>query len=54
MSDCKHPELEFLGNQKTDDGQNTYMKCKVCGDLVVVMPGNRGFSVNGVASSRTS
>ena len=35
--DCSH-ELEFLGEQKTEEGSNKYFRCRVCGDVFVFPP----------------
>jgi hypothetical protein len=48
MPACKHESLEYLGEQKTDDGVNTYSRCKDCGSLVVLTPSRTVFSVKGV------
>jgi hypothetical protein len=33
--DCEHRELEFIGDEKHEDGVNKYYKCKACGDVIV-------------------
>jgi hypothetical protein len=48
MPACKHESLEYLGEQKTDDGVNTYSRCKDCGSLVVLTPSKTAFSVKGI------
>jgi len=48
MPTCKHESLEYLGEQKTDDGVNMYSRCKNCGSLVVLTPSRTVFSVKGV------
>jgi hypothetical protein len=48
MADCKHTSLEFLGSQKTDLGTNNYLRCKTCGEVLVVTADNRVFGVKGV------
>jgi len=35
--ECKH-ELEFLGEQKTEEGANRYYRCRLCGDVFVFPP----------------
>jgi len=42
-----HPDVELVGEQKTDSGVNSYFRCKVCKDLVVVTPERKAFSVKG-------
>jgi len=49
---CKHMELEFLGSEKTDEGQNRYMKCKTCGSVIVVTAGGKVVAVAPVGSPR--
>lgn len=41
MPDCKHESLDFVGEQKTDDGVNTYYKCKACGMLLIMTPARK-------------
>jgi len=48
MPACKHESLEYLGEQKTDNGVNTYSRCKSCGSLIVLTPSRTVFSVKGV------
>ena len=48
MADCKHQELEYQGDQKTDSGANSYYKCKSCGMLLVVTPVGKVIGVRGV------
>ena len=48
MPACKHANLEFVGNQKTDDGVNAYYKCKSCGILLIMTPSRQVFGVRGV------
>lgn len=50
---CNHKDLEFLGSEKTDQGQNRYMKCKSCGSVIVVTAGGRVVSIAGVGSPRS-
>ncbi|MDE1857835.1 MAG: hypothetical protein KGI26_02040 [Thaumarchaeota archaeon] len=47
MTECKHSELEFVGEQKTDDGVNTYFRCKACSEVVVTTPERKVFGVKG-------
>ena len=51
MPACKHESLEYIGEQKTDDGVNTYSRCKQCGSLIVLTPSRTAFSVKGVKES---
>ncbi len=48
MPACRHGSLEFVGEQKTDEGVNAYYKCKDCGDLLVVTPSRRVIGVKGI------
>jgi len=49
MSACQHRTLEFVGEQKTDDGVNAYYRCTSCGDMLVVTPGQKVIGLKGVA-----
>jgi len=51
LVECKHTDLEFLGSEKTDTGQNRYMRCRSCGELIVVTPENRVFGVKPIRES---
>jgi len=42
---CEHTETEAIGEQKTDYGVNKYIRCKVCGVVLVVTPGMKIFAV---------
>ena len=48
MHTCRHESLQFVGEQKTDDGVNTYYNCAACGDLLVVTPAKAVYAVKGV------
>ena len=48
MPPCRHESLEFVGEQKTDDGINTYYQCAACGDLLVVTPAKAVYGIKGV------
>ena len=48
MTDCRHQTLDFVGEQKTDDGVNSYYTCKACGTLLVVTPSSKVIGVKGV------
>jgi len=50
MVECKHEQLEFVGLEKTDAGQNKYMTCKTCGSLIVVTAAGKVISVKGIDS----
>ncbi|HKT22372.1 MAG TPA: hypothetical protein VJR06_07185 [Nitrososphaerales archaeon] len=47
MPGCKHESLEFVGEQKTDDGVNSYYRCKACDALLVVMPSQKVMGIPG-------
>ncbi len=48
MPPCKHESLEFVGEQKTDDGVNSYYRCKACGTLLVMMPSHKVLGIPGL------
>ncbi len=46
---CRHEDLEFLGGQRTEGGENLYFRCKRCGDVLIILPGGKsGYIVRGV------
>ncbi len=47
MVACKHETLEFVGNQKTDEGVNAYYKCKICGTLLIMTPSRQVYGIPG-------
>ena len=50
--ECRHEELEFLGGQRTEGGENLYFRCKRCGDVLIILPGGkRGYIVHGLKTS---
>ncbi len=46
--------MEYVGEQKTDDGVNVYYKCKACGDMLVVTPERNVIAVKGIQSGDPS
>ena len=44
---CKHPETEFVGEQKTDDGVNVFRRCRACGEVLVVTPEHKVIGIQG-------
>ncbi len=48
MAECKHEFLAYQGDQKTDQGVNSYYKCKSCGMLLVLTPTGKVIGVKGV------
>lgn len=50
MSGCKHQTLDHMGEQKTDEGVNSYYKCRDCGSLLVVTPSRKVVGITGVQS----
>ncbi len=48
MANCKHESLEFVGEQRTDEGANSYYKCKACGTLLVMTPSRKVVGIPGV------
>ncbi|MDA4124335.1 MAG: hypothetical protein OK438_02610 [Thaumarchaeota archaeon] len=51
---CKHETLEYVGEQKTDDGVNMYYKCKACGDMLVVTPERKVIAIKGIQPDEPS
>ena len=47
MADCKHADLEFVGEQKTDTGVNTYFRCRACREVIVVTPERKAIGIKG-------
>ncbi len=54
MSECKHVSLEYIGEQRTDEGVNTYFRCTKCGNLVVTTPERTVFAIKGVKPGMAS
>ena len=52
MARCRHVSLEYVGDQKTDDGVNSYRRCKDCGMLLVATPSGKLIGVRGVRQGR--
>ncbi|HEY6283605.1 MAG TPA: hypothetical protein VIW22_06745 [Nitrososphaerales archaeon] len=48
MAPCKHETLEYVGDQKTDEGVNSFYKCKACGTLLVVTPARKVIGIPGL------
>lgn len=53
MVGCRHESLEYVGEQKTDDGVNSYKRCRNCGMLLVLTPSGKLIGIPG-ASERQS
>jgi hypothetical protein len=53
MPGCKHESLEYVGEQKTDAGVNSYSRCRTCGTLLVLTPAGKLFGIPGVKPSQT-
>jgi len=47
MSACKHESLQYVGEQKTEDGVNSYYTCKSCGSLLVMTPSHKVIKISG-------
>jgi hypothetical protein len=45
MADCKHTDLEWVGEQKTEEGVNSYYRCKACSEVLVVTPQRKVFGL---------
>lgn len=52
MPRCKHESLQYVGEQKTDAGVNSYYTCKKCGDLLVMTPSRKVIGIPGVHSNQ--
>jgi ribosomal protein S26 len=39
MTPCNHEKLDPVGEQKTDEGVKSYLRCKQCGSLIVATQG---------------
>lgn len=48
MPECRHLSLDYVGEQKTEEGVNSYYKCKACGMLLVMTPSRKVFGVSGI------
>jgi hypothetical protein len=51
---CKHESLEYLGEQRTDDGVNTYFRCRNCNSMIVTTPERKVFSLEGLKPGMAS
>ena len=49
MAQCSHADLEFVGEQKTEQGVNSYFRCKACSEVVVMTPERKAFGIKGRA-----
>ena len=54
MAACKHESLEFVGEQKTDDGVNSYYKCKSCGTMLILTPSRKVIGIPGVQTDTSA
>jgi len=54
MPPCKHESLEYIGEQRTDEGVNTYFRCRKCNNLIITTPERTVFSVEGVKPGMAS
>jgi hypothetical protein len=54
MPGCRHESLEYVGEQKTDDGVNSYRRCKNCGMLLVMTPSGKLIGVPGAKPGQPS
>ena len=50
MDACKHESLNYVGEQKTDEGVNSYYTCKSCGMMLVMTPSRQIIGIPGVQS----
>lgn len=54
MAACKHQSLEFVGEQKSDVGVNSYYKCKSCGMMLVLTPSRKVIGIPGVQTDTSA
>lgn len=54
MPPCKHESFEYVGEQRTDDGVNSYYRCNGCGILLVMMPSSKVIGIPGAQTDRGS
>ncbi len=54
MTRCRHGSLEYVGEQKTDDGSNSYRRCKDCGMLLVLTPSGKLIGVPGARPEQSA
>jgi hypothetical protein len=47
LPECKHADLEFVGEKKTDEGVNSYFRCRACKAVMVVTPERKAFTLKG-------
>ena len=47
MPRCRHDSLEYVGEQKTENGVNSYRRCKSCGMLLIMTPSGKLIGVPG-------
>jgi hypothetical protein len=52
MLPCKHESLEFVGEQRTDEGVNSYYKCKNCGTMLVMTPSRQVYGIPGLQQDK--
>lgn len=38
LTECPHDDLEWLGSQRTEGGENRYYRCRGCMGVIVVTP----------------
>ncbi|MCS7142777.1 MAG: hypothetical protein NZ920_03150 [Aigarchaeota archaeon] len=41
-TECEHRDLEYLGEQKSEEGSNKYYLCKSCKGVIIIAPNMRG------------
>ncbi len=52
MAPCKHESLSYAGEQKTDDGVNSYYQCRSCGTLLIMTPSRKLIGIRGVKADQ--
>ena len=52
MARCSHGETEFVGEQKTDNGVNTFVRCKSCLAVLIVTPERKVFALESTSRAR--
>ncbi|MDG6900798.1 MAG: hypothetical protein JRM80_02390 [Nitrososphaerota archaeon] len=54
MAGCRHESLEYVGDQKTDDGVNSYKRCRNCGMLFVLTPSGKLIGIPGAKQQQSA
>ncbi|MDV3278691.1 MAG: hypothetical protein LYZ69_09565 [Nitrososphaerales archaeon] len=52
MTKCDHRNADFVGEQKTDEGVNTFLKCHSCLSVIVITPEKKVFAISAPSRAR--